>query len=276
METSRSRALKSLNNSMPVANQEVAAGLQRARLMGVQRAVAATPSPASTREVQAAGAQQTTEAGKIALGAQQQTQDAATSLAKTGLAATATADASALNTKRAAVTQKARTNEAELASLGRDLKQKVFDSRVQFKRDEQGRAVLNEQQLADWAVRKSKSAEELKTYAQKAEQAHARKIQFLRTVQAKLESQLAYEQQKREVDRNGATMARIAEAAAAMKERIRQAEADAANKQAAWQAGGTILGTAAGAAIPGGGAVGAVVGGSLGGAVGTTVGATTR
>lgn len=272
METARTRALKSLATSMPVANQQVAQGLQQARLLGVQRAVASAPPATSLREVQQAGAAQVTAQAGIQQKAAEQTQSALGQVAQLGQAEQARANAEQLGQSRVAASQKARQNETELAGLGRDLKQRIFDSRTQFARDEQGRAVMNEYQLADWAVSKSKNAEGAKARMQEMQLAHERRMEMLRVAETRLTQAMEFEQKKSAQDRDNTTYERLARAKAAVAEKVRLEQADAANKQAMWQTGGTIVGAVAGLVVTGGNPAGAAAGAALGGAAGSYAG----
>jgi hypothetical protein len=262
---------------MPVANQAVAQGLQRARQMAVQRAVASAPVPGGgapatgIREIQAAGAQQAAQSGQIQNQATEATQKATAQVAQAGLAQQAAANTADLSAK-AADTERAGIAQGEqLAKLGSEFKQKLFDDRVKFAQDETGRKLLNEYQLAAWSVTKAKSQEALKDRMQKSELAHKRKIQMLEMAERKIAQALEFEQRKKEQDRNQKTLTDLAEAKRQMEAAIAKAQADAANTQAMWTAAGTVVGAAAG--IPGGPA-GMAAGASIGGAAGSYAGTT--
>jgi hypothetical protein len=60
---------------------------------------------------------------------------------------------------------------ADIAKLGRDVKQELFDSNLVFNQDEVGRKFSNDRQLRDWSVTQSKNSVELNDRMREIEQA---------------------------------------------------------------------------------------------------------
>ena len=275
IENSRTKALKELAGQMPVANQAVAQGLQEARLMGVQRAVAGAPASGSgqpgtsIREVQAAGAQQAAASGQIANQAAQQTAQQVTQAGQLVAAESGRAQAEATGQQKLDLATQSRMNEEALSGLGRDVKQKLMDERMQFRTDESGRKLMNEYQLADWAVLKSKNAEELKGRMQKMELAHKRKMQLLEVAHQRIVDAIEYEAKKGMQDRDQKTQMELYKYKAELEAKMRREAADQANKMGMYTAVGTIGGAVAGGLV--GGPAGAATGASLGGAAGAGV-----
>lgn len=275
IENSRTKALKELAGQMPVANQAVAQGLQEARLMGVQRAVAGAPASGSgqpgtsIREVQAAGAQQAAASGQIANQAAQQTAQQVTQAGQLVAAESGRAQAEATGQQKLDLATQSRMNEEALSGLGRDVKQKLMDERMQFRTDESGRKLMNEYQLADWAVLKSKNAEELKGRMQKMELAHKRKMQLLEVAHQRIVDAIEYEAKKGMQDRDQKTQMELYKYKAELEAKMRREAADQANKMGMYTAVSTIGGAVAGGLV--GGPAGAATGASLGGAAGAGV-----
>jgi hypothetical protein len=275
IENNRTKALKALAGQMPVANQAVADGLQAGRLMGVQRAVAQAPVPGagapgtSIREVQAAGAQQAAAAGQIQNQAAAQTAQQVTQVGQLVAAESGRAQAEVTGAQKLDLATQTRLNEEALSGLGRDVKQKLMDERMEFRKDEAGRRVMNEYQLADWAVLKSKNHEELKGRLQKMELAHKRKMSLLQVAHQKIVDRLQFLQSEKNQNRDQSTMMELYKYKSALEEKMRREAADAANKQGMFTAAGTVAGAVVGAYF--GGPAGAAVGAQAGGAAGSYV-----
>lgn len=274
METARTKALKSLASSMPVANQRVAQGMQQARLMGMQQAVAGAPAPGSgtpapqRAEIQQAGAAQATQAGDIVNKAAAQTQKQLAQVGELGAAETARAGAEAVGLASVDAQQAETADGASLASFGRDVKQQLFDLRVQFDRDEAGRKLMNESKLIDHAITSTKSEQEFKSRMQSAQLMHEKRTSLLKIAHQKVVAAMEYASKSETQELDQASREGLAVARANLEREMQRSAADAANKQAMWQAGGTIVGAGAGAAF-GQPAAGAAIGGAVGSYAGT-------
>ncbi len=278
METARTRALKQLATTMPVANQQVAQGMQAARLMGVQRAVSQAPTPAAgaggtgVREVQAAGAQQAAAAGEIQVGAATKTAEGLAQLGQVGVAEAKRAGSADVATAQSNAQQTETADASQLSKLGLDVKQKLFDDRIKFARDEAGNKVWTESLLMDHAVTAAKSDAEFKSRMQTAQLVHERRSKMLEVAHAKIVAALEYESKSKQQNMTQDVREKLIRAKAELEAKMQREAADAANKQAMWSAGGTIVGGAIGAlGGPAGVAAGAAIGGALGSYVGTQV-----
>jgi hypothetical protein len=165
----------------------------------------------------------------------------------------------------------------QLNRLGGDVKDKILDSRLKFERDDMGRKFTNERQLADYNLANAKTEQEFNEKMREIQQQQERKLQLLEVVEKKMRQELEQSWQFSEQTLDNQSKARMVQALADMKERIRKEQAKARNNAAMWQAGGTIAGAvvggAVGSAAGGVGAVpGAMIGASVGGAVGTVAG----
>lgn len=149
-----------------------------------------------------------------------------------------------------------------LAKLGQDVKQRLFDDRLRFERDEAGRKFSNERQLSDWAVATAGSQEALRDRMQQIEQATQRELVVMKAAAARLEQSIKqnFADSERELDQ--ASKARIIQMKADLDREIEAKSARAA-------AIGNILSGAASGAMAGGAASGGnpwgfVIGGVLG------------
>jgi len=149
----------------------------------------------------------------------------------------------------------------DLAKLGGDLKQQLFDSRLQFERDELGRKFSNDRQMADWAIVSAKSKEDLMNKMQSIQQAQQKELVMLKAAHARLTQALqqGFADEQRELDQ--ASKARMIQAKADLEKKMQEKEAAAARM------GNIISGVASGAMAGAsvGGFYGAIIGGAAGG-----------
>jgi hypothetical protein len=161
----------------------------------------------------------------------------------------------------------------ELASIGRDVKDQIFDSRLRFEKDENGRKFSNERQLADWAISNAKTEQELQGRFREMQQASDRTIKLLEHSNNQImeainrgwlvkEQKLDYEQKRYLLDLKRK-----------MDEKIAKERAKAANRMAVYQGVGMVAGAVIGSMVApvGGTALGATAGASAGAGVGTAV-----
>lgn len=273
-ETARQRQLKKLSSQFPVANQQVAQGMQAGRTIGMQGQLGALqPGVGGIRAAQAAGAQQAGQASEIAAGAAAKGQTDQVQLGQLGLQESGRAQREQLGQGTLNLQKEQAQHEDTLSRMGENIKQELYNKQMSFQRDQLGQSQLNDRQLADWAVVKSKNAEEFKDYAQYAQQQEQRQSQVMNMAMKKVEEALRTgylsEKGKLDFEQKKLLMRLNAEA----KKNQQKKEAAARNKAAMWQAGGMILGAAAGSFIPGAGtAAGAAMGASVGGGVGQVAG----
>lgn len=249
-QTPRMAALQNLQKQLPVASQKVASGIQAARDIQLQQAVAKAPTGAAI----APAAQQTAAAATAQTGAQQveaakQMVQQAGQLGQLQLGEQQMAAQQKVAQQQQAARQQEMTNVEKLGRLDMAAKQELYDKEMQFKKDEAGRTLFNERQLADYAIRNARSEEEYKKYAQDAELLARRDLQATEAafnlVMEDLKSkwQLAEQRQDQAAKEEIARIER--EARLAMEKKRNKA----ANSAAMWQAGGTIAAVAITAAV---------------------------
>lgn len=270
METARSRALAQLAGQMPGQNNQIAQGIQQANAIQMKQYAQQAQPGAGVRQAQQAGAAVAQQAGQQQLGLQKQAGEQANQLGQAGLQSQQAANELNLGQQKLGQAKEAQSLEEQLNGLDSNLKNQLFDQQMQFKQDELGRTQLNERQLQDWAVQKAKSAEDYKNYAQQAQLVYERKNQMMDIALQKLSAALSNEEKGFGQKLDEATKAKLVQMKFQAEKDAQKRQAEAANKAAMWQAGGTILGGAAGAFT--GTPQGAMAGASLGGGLGTLAG----
>ena len=270
-QTTRQAALGKLAKRMPAMSEQAAKRDQATQAMQLQQAAAAQPTGpgAGVTAAQQLGAASAATAGQAQAARAQTEMGRLDTTAQLGMQERGR-QAREEQFSREMQQRQERANSANrLNQLSRDAKREILDSRLQFNQDQAGQKYMNERQLADWMITKAKSKEEFANYAQTAQQEHQKKMQIMNTANQKLDQILkqGYLQKKGDLDQQ--SILAIQKAKADLEKKMRKDAADAANKQAMWQTGGTIVGTAIGAF---GGPAGAAVGGSVGGAAGSLLG----
>ena len=270
-QTPRMAALQNLQKQLPVANQRLAQGMQAARDIQLQQAVARAPTGAAI----APAAQQTAAAAAAQTGSQQAEQakqmvQQAGQLGQLQLGEQQIQAQQQVARAQQAARQQEMTNVERLGRLDIEAKKDLYDRELQFKKDEAGRTLFNERQLMDYAARNARSDEEYKNYAQQADLLNRRNLQAMETAYKIIEEDLAQKWRMAEQKKDQAAQKQIADIRAEIAARMERERARAANRAAMFQAGGMIVGAAAGAVIagPGGYAAGAAAGAQIGGAAG--------
>jgi hypothetical protein len=269
--------LNKLAAAIPMANQQIASGMQQARETQLQQSIGQmTPEQAATpRLAQSMGAQQAAQASAIQLGAQQKTQQSAVVAGQQAIVQDKIQKQQELFTRSQALSQKNRYLENELARISQSAKDKLLDQQLSFKRDELGRTIWNERQLADYKIATAKDEEDFRNYQQEASNLSERRMKMLQMAQRKLEQVLeqGYISTNQKLDQ--ASRLKIVETVAALKRKQARESARQSSNMAMWAGAGTVVGAVAGAMIagPGGYAAGAAVGAQIGQGVGTAAGA---
>ncbi len=261
------QALKNLSAALPVANSKVAAGQTAARQMQIQNAVKAVPVGAVTaptaQETGAAAAQQ---AGQQKVQAAQQNVQQQGQIGQVGLQEQNTANQNQIQSLQQGSREQQTSAVERLGNLDAKLKQDIYDKNIQFQKDETGRTVLNETQMADYARVNAQNDQQYQNYAQTAQQASQRNLELMNVAHQKIMEDLDVRYEKAKQAGDQATMRDIANMKYETDQRMQREQARAANSAAAWTAGGTVLGGALGSlAGPAGAQAGAGVGGALGG-----------
>jgi hypothetical protein len=258
-----------------MANQQIASGMQQARETQLQQTIGQmTPEQAATpRLAQSMGAQQAAQASAIQLGAQQKTQQSAVVAGQQAIVQDKIQKQQELFTRSQALSQKNRYLENELARISQSAKDKLLDQQLSFKRDELGRTVWNERQLADYKIATAKDEEDFRNYQQEASNLSERRMKMLQMAQRKLEQVLeqGYISTNQKLDQ--ASRLKIVETVAALKRKQARESARQSSNMGMWSGAGTIVGAGIGFVASGGNPYGAVVGAQIGQGVGTAAGA---
>lgn len=275
-QTTRMTALQNLQNQLPAASQKIASGIQAARDIQLQQAVAKAPTGGAI----APAAQQTAAAVTAQTGAQQveaakQMVQQAGQLGQLKLGEQQMAAQQKVAQQQQAARQQEITNAERLGRLDLSAKKELYDSEIQFKKDEAGRTLFNDRQLADYAIRNARSEEEYRKYAQDAQLLAKRDLQATEIAFSMVMEDLKQRWAVAEQRKDQAAKEEIARIEAAAKAAMEKKRAKAANKAAMWQAGGMIVGAVVGAvAAPFTGGVinpstGAMIGAQAGSGLGT-------
>lgn len=278
----RLEQLKALSNQLPVANQQIAQQQQAARNIQLQQQLGQAAPGVGVRQSQAVGAQQVGQAGQQAVQNIQQASAQQGQVAKLGASEQASQAQQMLASKQLNLQEQSRKLDRQIAQLGEDKKNELFDKRLQFNYDKAGQSYMNTRQLSDWARLSARNEEEYKNYAQQMDQYAAKELEILRVAHAKLSQALEGSYRTGIQEQTQLSTKQIAQAKADIEREIREKQAKSAANAAKWQAGGQIAGAVAGgvigSVIPGGGtvagaALGATAGAAVGGGVGSMVGA---
>lgn len=145
--------------------------------------------------------------------------------------------------------QQYRKNEQLLTQLGGEVKNKLYDKAMQFQKDELGRTVWSQTQLMDFATKKAQRWQDYRNTELKVGQMQKRRMNLLKTAQAKIQQSLEQEYMKTEAVANRELQDRLTKAKVEIQRRIKEAEAKAAEESAMWGIGGQIFGAVAGVAL---------------------------
>lgn len=276
-DSTRIQQLKALQSSLPVANQKVAQGLQSAQDINLKQSIKAATPGAGPGAAQSLGAAQTAAKGQPLIQAAQQTAKQTGQVAQMGLAETGMQAQQELGAAQRNVSGKQREYSDRLSKLGNELKDNLLDQNLEIRKDARGQALLNDRQLADYALSTATSQEELKNYAQAMEQASSREMQMLEQAYNLITQQLTQMASKGELQMNQEQTMRLAQQKQALEQEIARKQRKAANKAGIIGGAFTIAGAAIGAAYTGGAGapVGAAVGAQVGGGLGQIVSGST-
>jgi hypothetical protein len=153
----------------------------------------------------------------------------------------------------------------DLSRIGLDVKSKLLDARLAFRKDERGRKFTNDRQLADYVASTAASRQDFNAKMSQMKAAYDQKMAILRQSQAQIEAALERGYLNEKDDLDFEAKKQLAQLQSEMQKKVKKEQASARNRQSMFQAGGTIVGAALGSVIPGAGtAAGAAVGGALG------------
>ena len=278
-QSTKLTALQNLQGQLPVASQRVAQGIQAARDIQLQQAVAKAPTGAAiapaAQQTAAAAVQQTGQ--QQAQAAQQMVQQAG-QVGQLELGEQKMSGQQAVFGAQQAAEKQELDNVQRLSQLDMNAKKELYDNEISFKRDEAGRTLFNQRQLADYAKQNTVSDEQFKNYAQQAEQVNKRNLQAMESAYNIIAENLTQHSAIAEQNKDQAAKKQIQEIQIELQKRMAKARARAANNMGAWTAGGTVVGAVVGGVAgsliaPGAGtAAGAAAGASVGGALGSYAG----
>lgn len=276
-QTPRMTALQNLQNQLPVASQRVASGIQAARDIQLQQAVAKAPTGAATAPVaQQTGAAAAAQTGAAQVDAAKQMVQQAGQVGQLQLGEQQMAAQQQAAQAQQAARQQEITNADRLGKLDLQAKKEIYDAETQFRKDEAGRTLFNERQLADYAIQNARAEEQFKNYAQQAEILNKRKLQAMETAYKIVEEDLRQRWAVAEQTKDQAARKQILEIRAELERQKAKARAKAANSAAMWSSGGMIVGAVAGGILgmgtPMGVAAGATVGAQIGSGLGSIAG----
>lgn len=260
-ETLTQRGLAGLAGQMPVRNKAIADQQRAARMLQLQQAVAGLPTGAAPTAQQAAGmgAAVAQQAGAEQVARAQQATKQAAQIGQLGMQEQQLAGQQQLTAAQQAGQQESLDQASRLAALDASAKKELFDSQLQFKKDQADRTLFTERQLADYKRMTAGQEEDYKNWAQRSKQLHDRNIQVLATVNARLEEALQQQYSMGKQQQNQALIKELAELKRDNDRRIATARANAANTAAMWGAIGGAAMMAGGVALTATG-VGAPVG----------------
>lgn len=278
----RQNQLAGLAAQMPVANQEVAQGLQTAAELQRRSSMSQASPYATKAQAQQAGAAATAAKQNANIQAGAQTQEQAMQLAQAGLQNTQADNEQKIASRRNALTAQQQELQNRLASMSGEVKQQLFDKQMDFVKDELGRTTFTQQQLADWATTKAKTYEDYQNYVQSMEQASERRNQILKASYARITQALQQGFISEQEPLDQAMRANLTKARQELQLKIQRQQAEQRSTMAMYQAGGTILGAAvAGVAVVATGGMAAPVaagivgmGAAAGGGLGSIAGST--
>ena len=187
IETNRSKQLKAMVAAFPEANQETARQMEAARQLQLQQTIGQiSPAAASTRPAQQLGAQQVAAQGAAQLQVAKDQQAQVEKVGQLGLMEQGRG-LRAEDTQRGLKSQRLFQDfQNELASFDENLKTDLLDKQLQFQKDEGGRTLLNQNQLLDFALLRSKNETEFKAYEQMMNQADKKHIAMLEAAHNRL------------------------------------------------------------------------------------------
>lgn len=270
-QSAKMTALQNLQKQLPVASEKLAKGMQAARDIQIQQAVAKAPTGttiAPTAQQTAAAA--TAQTGQQQIGQAQQMVQQAGQIGQLQLSEQQMAAQQKIAGAQQTARQQEMTNVERLGRLDLAAKKELYDKQLQFQKDEAGRTLFNQRQLADYALQNAQSDEQFKDWAQKAEQLNKRNLQALEASYALIIEDLNYKWQLAEQSNDQRAKVEIQKMKAAAEEAMRRKQAKAANMTSMWGAIGTVGGAVVGGFVAG--PQGAIVGAQMGGAAGSTYG----
>jgi len=258
-ETATQAGLAGLASQMPVRNKAVADQQRAARMLQLQQAVSQLAPQQAPTAAQAAGMGATIamQSGAEQVQRAQQTTQQAAQLGKLGQQETALTNLQTTGALQQQAQQESLDQATRLASLDDAAKREMFDSQLQFKKDQADNTLFSERQLADYKRLSAQGDEDLKNWAQRSNQLHARNVQVLQAISDRLNEALTSDYLKGRQKLDQQTKLELAQMKRDNDIRLAKARADAANTGAMWgalggaatMAGGALIATGVGAPV---------------------------
>lgn len=227
-------------------------------------------------QIQQAGGAITSAQAQVGLGARQQEMQTRVQVAGQTLQEKAATAQLGLQQRELQLQRHQRLITRRLSSINRQYTQEIFAENLRFKKDELGRTLFNERQLADYALISAERYEDLQNYEQMTNQIHARKMKLYELGMKKMQQKLQQEFAKAEQNRNQSHIMELREMEYEFKKKYAEEQRRAANSLARRQAFGSIFGAVVGGAIgilggPMGVVAGAAAGKAIGGGIASAV-----
>ena len=258
-ETATQAGLAGLASQMPVRNKAIADQQRAARMLQLQQAVSQLAPQQAPTAAQAAGMGATIamQSGAEQVQRAQQTTQQAAQLGKLGQQETALTNLQTTGALQQQAQQESLDQATRLASLDDAAKREMFDSQLQFKKDQADNTLFSERQLADYKRLSAQGDEDLKNWAQRSNQLHARNVQVLQAISDRLNEALTSDYLKGRQKLDQQTKLELAQMKRDNDIRLAKARADAANTGAMWgalggaatMAGGALIATGVGAPV---------------------------
>lgn len=253
--------LRASSLQMPIRDQDTAQRVKATQDLttqaAVQGAVQAPPTGVSTAQV----AQKVAPQIQLQAGQQQATlHQAAQEVGRQerGLARQQEALDIESRLARAAMANQRQelANREKLGLLSESIKNDILDSELSFRRDETGRAFLNERQLLDYKVQSARDKEELQNWVQYSQQQHSKKLQVLEAANRVVQQKLQQDYETARAAGNRDLQRQILQKKKEYEEKVRAAQAKKARNAAigAGIAGVVVAGAAVAATVATGGA----------------------
>lgn len=271
----RGMQLQQLADQLPVANQQVAQGMQEGQKTKMLGSLGTSPM-LNKNQVAAGGAQMTAEQGKTAGTSAQTLATQQSQVRGMQVEEQQRTGIQHLSDMQSGASELERNQQMKLSSYDHSMKTKLIDEQMQLGRDKAGQTLFNTRQLADWNALNARSQQDYNNRAQIINQAQQRQIAVMQRASDMMKQAVeqGYVANKQQLDE--ATKKDILQRKQAVDIMISQSQARAANTLAMGQGIGALVGIAAVAAIAisGGTAtplVAAPLAASLGGAAGGSI-----
>jgi len=258
-ETATQAGLAGLASQMPVRNKAVADQQRAARMLQLQQAVSQLAPQQAPTATQAAGmgASIAQQAGTEQVNRAKDLVQQSAQLGKLGQQETALTNLQTTGALQQQAQQESFDQASRLASLDDAAKREMFDSQLQFKKDQADNTLFSERQLADYKRLSAQGDEDLKNWAQRSNQLHARNVQVLQAISDRLNEALTSDYLKGRQKLDQQSKLELAQMKRDNDIRLAKARADAANTSAMWgalggaatMAGGALIATGVGAPV---------------------------